>query len=254
MFAGTGPRAGRRMGSCGWGTLSLQRGVAVGRWSRPHTSKNNDGHVSHRLRSGPAALQGPAAGLHCACAVRRWSRGGGRSSRLDCVRRHDGRSRFRRKGAGGGHPRRLRSVSRVRRRRLSAPAGPGARLVRDARTCLGTPPVAPTMAATACDSSLAVTLGTWTYTAKDSKTADTGQYLTAWRRSENGDWQIVLDQTLALPTLPVLGASATSECDDPGSVSRPTARRRAQAELRAAHRADERDHDDCGAGSSRRRR
>ncbi len=77
----------------------------------------------------------------------------------------------------------------------------------------------PTMAATACDSSLAVTLGTWTYTAKDSKTADTGQYLTAWRRSENGDWQIVLDQTLALPTLPVLAASATSECDDPGSVT-----------------------------------
>ena len=42
---------------------------------------------------------------------------------------------------------------------------------------------APALAETACDSSLAVTLGTWTYTAKDSQVADTGQYLTVWRLS-----------------------------------------------------------------------
>ncbi len=40
---------------------------------------------------------------------------------------------------------------------------------------------APALAETACDSSLAVTLGNWSYTAKDSQVADTGQYLTAWR-------------------------------------------------------------------------
>lgn len=77
----------------------------------------------------------------------------------------------------------------------------------------------PAVAATACDSSLAVTLGTWNYTAKDSKTADTGQYLTAWRRSENGDWQIVLDQALNVPALPALGATVNAACGDTGSVS-----------------------------------
>jgi len=79
----------------------------------------------------------------------------------------------------------------------------------------------PTVATTACDSSLAVTLGTWTYTAKDSKTADTGQYLTAWRRSANGDWQIVLDQTLTLPALPALGAAVNAVCSDTDSGSDP---------------------------------
>lgn len=79
----------------------------------------------------------------------------------------------------------------------------------------------PTMAVTACDSSLAVTLGTWNYTAKDSKTADTGQYLTAWRRSENGDWQIVLDQALTVPALPAVGAAAIAACGDTDSASAP---------------------------------
>jgi hypothetical protein len=72
----------------------------------------------------------------------------------------------------------------------------------------------PAVAATACDASLAVTLGTWTYTAKDSKTADTGQYLTAWRRSENRDWQVVLDQTLNESALPALGPAANAACGD----------------------------------------
>lgn len=77
----------------------------------------------------------------------------------------------------------------------------------------------PATAATACDSSLAVTLGTWRYTAKDSGTADTGHYLTAWRRSATGDWQVVLDQALAEPTLPALAAPVAAECDAMDSVS-----------------------------------
>lgn len=77
----------------------------------------------------------------------------------------------------------------------------------------------PMTAATACDSSLAVTLGTWSYVAKGSMTADTGHYLTAWRRSANGDWQIVLDQALAVPTLPAFAAPVTAACGDTDSVS-----------------------------------
>jgi ketosteroid isomerase-like protein len=78
---------------------------------------------------------------------------------------------------------------------------------------------APALAATACDSSLAVTLGTWTYTAQDSRTADTGHYLTAWRRSENGDWQIVLDLALNVPALPASGAAVSAACGSTDSAS-----------------------------------
>jgi ketosteroid isomerase-like protein len=66
----------------------------------------------------------------------------------------------------------------------------------------------PAAALTACDASLAVTLGTWTYTARDSRTSDTGYYLTAWRRGEEGDWRIVLDQSLSLHGLPALPAAS----------------------------------------------
>jgi hypothetical protein len=45
---------------------------------------------------------------------------------------------------------------------------------------------APALAETACDSSLAVTLGNWSYTAQDSPVADTGQYLTVWRPAAAG--------------------------------------------------------------------
>lgn len=65
----------------------------------------------------------------------------------------------------------------------------------------------PAAALTACDASLAVTLGTWSYTAHDSRTPDTGYYLTAWRRGEEGDWRIVLDQSLSLAGLPALPAA-----------------------------------------------
>lgn len=77
----------------------------------------------------------------------------------------------------------------------------------------------PTQAATACDGSLAVTFGTWSYVARDSPTADTGQYLTAWRRSESGDWQIVLDHTVSLPSLPPLAPTGSGPCDGVELVS-----------------------------------
>jgi ketosteroid isomerase-like protein len=77
----------------------------------------------------------------------------------------------------------------------------------------------PVSALTSCDSSLAVTLGTWTYTARDSKTADTGQYLTAWRRGEgNGEWRIVLDQSLSLAGLPALPAATQNCAESPGAA------------------------------------
>jgi ketosteroid isomerase-like protein len=60
----------------------------------------------------------------------------------------------------------------------------------------------PAVAETACDASLAVTLGTWWYRARDSKSPESGQYLTVWRRSESGDWRIVLDQSISLATMP----------------------------------------------------
>jgi ketosteroid isomerase-like protein len=78
----------------------------------------------------------------------------------------------------------------------------------------------PAAALTACDASLAVTLGTWSYTDRDSRTSDTGYYLTAWRRDEEGDWRIVLDQSLSLAGLPALPgptepcASAPVAADD----------------------------------------
>ena len=72
---------------------------------------------------------------------------------------------------------------------------------------------APAVAETACDSSLAVTLGTWSYTAKNSKVADTGQYLTVWRRAGDGEWRIVLDQALSLPSTPAALPPAGRPCD-----------------------------------------
>jgi hypothetical protein len=71
----------------------------------------------------------------------------------------------------------------------------------------------PAAAVTACDASLAVTLGTWSYTARDSRTSDTGYYLTAWRLGEEGDWQIVLDQSLSLAGLPAL-PTASGVCTE----------------------------------------
>jgi len=76
---------------------------------------------------------------------------------------------------------------------------------------------APALAETACDSSLAVTLGNWSYTAQDSRVADTGQYLTAWRLSAAGEWRIVLDQSVNLPAMPAVAWPAGAACDETSS-------------------------------------
>jgi len=76
---------------------------------------------------------------------------------------------------------------------------------------------APALAETACDSSLAVTLGTWSYTAKDSKAADTGHYLTVWRLNEAGAWRIVLDQSINLPSMPAAALPVAAACDETSS-------------------------------------
>jgi ketosteroid isomerase-like protein len=54
----------------------------------------------------------------------------------------------------------------------------------------------------ACDSSLAVTFGTWRYLPLDGPPSGEGVYLTVWRRVAGGDWRIVLDQSLGTESLP----------------------------------------------------
>jgi hypothetical protein len=54
----------------------------------------------------------------------------------------------------------------------------------------------PTDAFVACDRSLAITLGTWTYTPLDLPARETGQYLTAWRPQAGGAWRVALDQSI----------------------------------------------------------
>jgi ketosteroid isomerase-like protein len=77
---------------------------------------------------------------------------------------------------------------------------------------------APALAETACDSSLAVTLGNWSYTAQDGRAADTGQYLTAWRLSAAGEWRIVLDQSISLPSMPAAALPAGAACDEASAL------------------------------------
>ena len=76
---------------------------------------------------------------------------------------------------------------------------------------------APALAEMACDSSLAVTLGNWSYTAQDSRVADTGQYLTAWRPAAAGEWRIVLDQSINLPAMPAAASTTGADCDEKSS-------------------------------------
>jgi ketosteroid isomerase-like protein len=83
----------------------------------------------------------------------------------------------------------------------------------------------------ACDGSLALTSGTWTYTTGPGAAGESGQYLTAWRREPTGDWRIVLDQSIT-------GAGATAR-DVAGTVAADTCPRR-EADLRALRAADER--------------
>jgi ketosteroid isomerase-like protein len=62
-----------------------------------------------------------------------------------------------------------------------------------------------------------VTLGTWSYTAKDRRVADTGQYLTVWRLSNAGQWRIVLDQSINLPSMPAAALPTSASCDETSS-------------------------------------
>jgi hypothetical protein len=98
----------------------------------------------------------------------------------------------------------------------------------------------PALAETACDSSLAVTLGTWSYVAKDSKVADTGQYLTVWRLNEARAWRIVLDQSLSLSAMPAVTTPAHAGCDDASSAIEKllAAERKLNAGLRKVSLAD----------------
>jgi ketosteroid isomerase-like protein len=57
----------------------------------------------------------------------------------------------------------------------------------------------PLYARVACDGSLAVTSGTWTYAASDGRPAESGKYLTAWRRDDTGAWRIVAEQSILAP-------------------------------------------------------
>jgi ketosteroid isomerase-like protein len=61
----------------------------------------------------------------------------------------------------------------------------------------------PAVVELACDSSLAVTFGTWRYLPLDGPSSGEGIYLTAWRRVAGGDWRIALDQSLGVASLPV---------------------------------------------------
>jgi ketosteroid isomerase-like protein len=96
---------------------------------------------------------------------------------------------------------------------------------------------APAAARVSCDGSLAITTGSWAYTPPDSKLAETGQYLTAWRRSGEGDWRIVLDQAVALdPATVAAGSPAVpAACDGRAVKSRQleSAEKKVNAALRS---------------------
>lgn len=62
----------------------------------------------------------------------------------------------------------------------------------------------PAGALIACDSSLAVTIGSWRYTPPQTRGVETGQYLTAWRRDPVTGWRIVLDEAASIDTLAAL--------------------------------------------------
>lgn len=59
----------------------------------------------------------------------------------------------------------------------------------------------PAGAVVSCDGSLAVTVGRWQYVPPQTRTLTTGEYLTAWRRNPEGDWQIVLDEAVDIEPL-----------------------------------------------------
>jgi ketosteroid isomerase-like protein len=68
----------------------------------------------------------------------------------------------------------------------------------------------PQVARVSCDGSLAVTSGTWTYTPGDGRPAESGKYMTAWRRDASGAWRMVAEQSI------LASASAAPQPFDPG--------------------------------------
>jgi ketosteroid isomerase-like protein len=81
----------------------------------------------------------------------------------------------------------------------------------------------------ACDSSLAVTFGTWRYLPLDGPLSGEGVYLTVWRRAAGGDWRIVLDQSLGTDSLPARvalpqGRTCTTSQDAAAELLRADAR------------------------------
>lgn len=100
----------------------------------------------------------------------------------------------------------------------------------------------PLSARVACDGSLAVTVGTWTYAASDGRPVESGKYLAAWRRDADGAWRIVAEQSILAP---VSAAPQPLEAAPAGGCPRGTAQRRAleSADRRAGtdlHARDER--------------
>jgi ketosteroid isomerase-like protein len=87
----------------------------------------------------------------------------------------------------------------------------------------------PAVVELACDSSLAVTFGTWRYLPLDGPSSGVGVYLTAWRRVAGGDWRIALDQSLGVASLPAglaldPGRRCTASQAAPDALSRADAR------------------------------
>ena len=82
----------------------------------------------------------------------------------------------------------------------------------------------------ACDSSLAVTFGTWRYLPLDGPLSGEGVYLTVWRRVAGGDWRIALDQSLLADSLPARialepGRACTTSPEAASDLLRADARR-----------------------------
>ena len=65
----------------------------------------------------------------------------------------------------------------------------------------------PATGAVACDGSIAVTLGPWTY--RQDTAVSSGHYLTVWRRRDDGEWQVVLDHGIDGPEGAAGGATVT---------------------------------------------
>lgn len=55
----------------------------------------------------------------------------------------------------------------------------------------------PATGAVACDGSLAVTIGPWTY--RQDAAVSSGYYLTLWRHRQDGEWEVVLDHGIDGP-------------------------------------------------------